>query len=247
VQNKTQEILMSESKDIFGIRPWGEAANELTKAGIRGASEFLSRICLPAAEEFGLMIRDKVGAWRATNLISIAQKAEKKSAESSRKIEGSAHPRIVHTILENGSWTDDDVLQDMWAGILSASAIGNGADDENLIFINILSQLTISQAKIINYACQESRKGLSLGGWLMAGGIVVSLEELIEITGLKDQQRLDRELDHLRSLELIKGGFSRNSRNAEITPLGLALHLFAKCNAPAMDPIIYYNLETKNK
>lgn len=66
-----------KSFDIFGIRPLAEAINTLTKGAVDGAGAFLSRICLPAAEEFGLMLRDKVSSWRAKNAVAIIQKAEK--------------------------------------------------------------------------------------------------------------------------------------------------------------------------
>ena len=67
----------SKSLDIFGIKPVAEAANKLTIAALEGAEAFLSRICLPAAEEFGLLFRDRVHAWRTKNITSITQQAEK--------------------------------------------------------------------------------------------------------------------------------------------------------------------------
>lgn len=35
--------------------------NTLAQGAVDGAGAFLGRICLPAAEEFGLLLRDKVG------------------------------------------------------------------------------------------------------------------------------------------------------------------------------------------
>ncbi len=48
------------SVDLFRIKPLGEAAKIVTQAAVDGAGAFLGRICLPAAEEFGLLLRDKV-------------------------------------------------------------------------------------------------------------------------------------------------------------------------------------------
>ena len=66
-----------QSFDILGIKPVGEAVNTIVKGSVEGTSAFLSRICLPAAEEFGLLLQDKISHWRTQNLIRIAEKAEK--------------------------------------------------------------------------------------------------------------------------------------------------------------------------
>ena len=47
-------------RDLFGLAAYGETLNTLAKGVVDGAGAFLSRICLPAAEEFGLLLRDKV-------------------------------------------------------------------------------------------------------------------------------------------------------------------------------------------
>ena len=54
---------------MFGLAAYGEALNTLAKGAVDGASAFLSKICLPAAEEFGLLLRDKLSVWRAKNAI----------------------------------------------------------------------------------------------------------------------------------------------------------------------------------
>lgn len=65
-----------KSLDVLGIKPVAEAINTVTQATTAGAGAFLSRICLPAAEEFGLLLRDKVSAWRAKNALAITVQAE---------------------------------------------------------------------------------------------------------------------------------------------------------------------------
>jgi hypothetical protein len=67
-----------QSLDVLGIKPLAEAINTVIKGTVDGAAVFLGRICLPAAEEFGLLLRDRVSHWRRQNLIRIAEKAERK-------------------------------------------------------------------------------------------------------------------------------------------------------------------------
>ncbi len=142
-----------QGSDILGIKPIGDAINTVTKAAVDAAAVFLGRICLPAAEEFGLFLQDKVWNWRRNNIVKIIQKAERMLSQDSDQY---AHPRIVYEIIERGSWIDDNEVQEMWAGLLSSSCTKEGKDEINLIFIHILSQLTTTEVKIINLICKES-------------------------------------------------------------------------------------------
>lgn len=69
---------MSESKslDVLGAKPLAEAICHLLKGVVEGVGAFLSRICLPAAEEFGLLLQDKVRAWRSKNAVAVMAIAE---------------------------------------------------------------------------------------------------------------------------------------------------------------------------
>ncbi len=77
----------------------------------------------------------------------------------------------------------------------------------------------------------------------------MSLEELQSISEVSDAQRLDREIDHLRSLELLsagsiweQSGFERDSTNAKLTPTGLALHLYVRGQGFRGTPAEYWHL-----
>ena len=108
----------SNSLDLLGIKPIGESAKIITKGGVDGASALLSRICLPAAKEIGLLFADHVKAWRAEHAIKIANKTQallEKQSENSV----TAHPRIIYLTFEKGSLSEDDLVQDFWAGLLA--------------------------------------------------------------------------------------------------------------------------------
>jgi hypothetical protein len=234
----------SKSLDVLGIKPVGDAVNAVTEGVVKGASAFLSRICLPACEEFGLLLRDKVSAWRARNAVQITQRAERKLNESGAG-DVHAHPRLVGQILEQGSWSDDETVQELWAGLMASSCDAEGRDDSNMMFVDLLSRLSVSQVRILNYACQNAVKRVSAAGWLTADELSLSLEKLKEISGVSDFHRLDRELDHLRTFGLfpdLGGGFSPHSTFAGITPSSLALHMFARCNGYRGDPPSFYTL-----
>ena len=115
------------------------------------------------------------------------------------------------------------------------------------MFLNLLSQLTRSQVRILNYSCEHSDKFASHGGgWIQGGPVTVNAEQLRELTGIADFHRLDRELDHLRALELIVGGFPPQSANANIGPTGLALNLYVRAQGASQSPVEYFGVTPVN-
>lgn len=234
----------SKSLDVFGIKPLADAANAITKGGVAAASAFLGRICLPAAEEFGLLLRDKVSAWRARNAIAIAEKAEAIANERQIQPDDHAHPRLVGQIIESGSWTDSDEVQDLWAGLLASSCDATGRDDSNLMFVDLLTRMSVSQVRILNHSVNNAVKYASAAGWIAAQSYVIDSSALLEVAGLTDIHQLDRELDHLRTLGLIgpTSGFNPFTTSADLTPSALGLQMFARCHGHRGDPLTYFGV-----
>lgn len=149
--------------------------------------------------------------WRAANIAAITARAEERLNNADAPANVHAHPRLVSGILEEGSWIEDPIVQDLWGGLLSSSCTENGDDDSNLVFINLLSELTKLQARLLKYSCENAPKSAAPNGLIQAEEIIVSLDALTEITGETDIHRLDREMDHLREVGLIHGGFDSYS------------------------------------
>ncbi len=230
------------SLDLLGTKPLAEAAHTVTKAAVDGASAFLSRICLPAAEEFGLLFRDKVSAWRRSNAVRIAQKAEQKYDELSPSQGKHTHPRLLMQIIDQGSWIEDEDVQELWAGLIASSCTDEGKDDSNLMFIDLLARLTLSEARVLNHVCRISTKIRTKAGSVVARPSLVTLPVLQEIMMISDFHRIDRELDHLRTLGLILGGFPEYSVDAKVTPTTLALQMYARCQGFTGDPLEFFGL-----
>lgn len=233
----------SKSLDVLGVKPFADAINTATKGVVDGAGAFLGRICLPAAEEFGLFLKDQVSTWRGNNALNIVVKAEHKFNELDNR-DWHAHPRIVYDIIEKGSWVNDRKVQDMWAGLMASACSEDGQDESNLIFINTLSQITSIQAEIVNYACESADKAATTAGWIESPGqFTITLEDLTKLTNVSDLHRLDRELDHLRAMELIRTGFEPYSTTADITPSSLALQLYVRCQGYTGSPLEYFGIQ----
>ena len=213
-----------------------------------GASSFLSRICLPAAEEFGFLLQDKVKNWRASNTKLILEKAEQKLLKNQdiKHKNIKAHPLIVWKTLENGSWSEHNELHEIWAGLLASSCDEKGEDDSNLIFINIVAQMTELQVKVLNYACENSKFILRKTGILSSNTLEVNIDLLKEITNTDDLGRLDRELDHLRNIGILKelsGGLDTEHLIADISPSDMGIHLYARCQGFIGETKDFYTYE----
>jgi hypothetical protein len=236
-------VSVSRSLDILGTKPVAEAVQTLTKGAVDAAEALLSRICLPAAEELGSLLRDKVTGWRARNFISMMQKLEKRMGELNLPPTAHAHPRIVHTIMEQASYADDTEVQEMWAGLLASSCTQAGDDDSNLIFTNLLGSLTRLQAKVLRYACEQCGKEVAPGALIQANHLTVPFEKLCEIANEQDVQRLDRELDSLRGMGLTEGGLKPGHRaDVLLTPTALALHMYVRCQGSRASPAEFFQL-----
>lgn len=229
------------SLDILGIKPIGDSVAHATKATVDGASSFLAKICLPAAEEFGLLLQDKVRAWRANNALAVVQAAQVRLKEQATQLH--AHPRLVSSILEQGSWSDDPGFQSIWGGLLASSCCSDGKDDSNVVFVHLVSHLTAVQVKVLAYACEQCPKMMSPLGLIgPATELRISEVELRKIAGSDDLHRIDRELDNLRGLELIGHGIDMHSQLIDIAPTSLALNLYVRCQGFAGSPVEYFSI-----
>lgn len=232
---------MSDQKplivDILGVEPVAKAIDRT----VEGALNFLGVICMPAASEIGLWLQDTVRKWRGTNTLSVLSKA----AEKAGKAPGHAHPHIVHEILDKASWTDDETIQDLWAGLLASSCTATGDDDSNLVFIRRLSSLTKVQARILNYACAHAEKSVMENGLLCTSKLLIGFQEFCRIAGESNIHRLDRELDDLRSLELIHGGCDPHgiTTNILLHPTTFAVNLFVRCQGSRLSPVDFFGLQ----
>lgn len=207
---------------------------------------FLSKICSPVAEELGLAFQDYVKNWRANNVIKTMEKAEERVKEKYGNLEVSASPRIVNEVFEKSSWIDNEEVQSMWAGLLASSCSPGVADDRNLIFVNLLNQLTISEARLLNHLATQAEIGISPGGWIQCNKVLTfSVNELKAIMDIDDPHQIDLELDHMREaglFQLDEGGFNPNYDTANFSLSAIALHLYAKCQG-SPSPIEHFKLK----
>ena len=231
--------------------PYEKAAAIAIEKTLDATEKFLSKLMSPALEEAGGILKDQMAYWRQARALKLIEKMRKKLMEQGHE-DYYAPPRLIQTGIDHGSLVDPGELQEMWAGLLASSCTEDGTDDSNVIFMSILDQLTRPQAKILRYACETAEKKRSAHGLIYAEYLEVSLGDLVRISEINDIQRLDRELDRLRSLELIGGGFPLQigtpeetvaaPESADISPSGLSLQLYVRCEGSQESPLKFFGI-----
>ena len=238
-----------ESMDLLGVAPISRSVERLTAGVVDGVTSFLGRICNPAADEFGMLLRDRVGVWRKRNAVKIARVAEEMLTEANAPESLQAPPRLAFMALEQGSWIDDDHVQQMWAGLLASSCSPHGVDDSNLIFVDLLSQLTSAQARLVSHVCEKAEKAVnSIGLAYPSSFLLLPLHELLEVSAVTDVGRLDREIDHLHSLNLLGTAIDVDRPDpVDVTPTALALNLYVRAAGHSGSPSDYFGLRAAQR
>ena len=214
----------------------GQAKPEDMRSLVRMAEAvtFLSRICPGGAEKVGQLVGGRLSIHKLTNAVSIVLKAENLLALEPVADRLRADPDIVVRILEDGSCTEEDWLKHFWGGLLATSCAVNGKDGSSLVFVELLSQLTTFQVRILTVVCTRATKVLAEPGSISVKPLACKVEELMLTTGSRGLQ-FERDLDRLSELGLIEKRDSNSPTSlatgeTHITPSSLGLQLFAQCN-----------------
>ncbi len=212
----------------------------------QAAAKFFEALCLPVAEELGQIFKYEVQQWRKDNLARIGAKAQARIGSTEGK---QVHPRILHEVVDHGSWVDDDYLQECWAGLLVSSWNETGDDDSNLIFTRLLEQMSGSQARILHYLCELTPPQLNETGLVYpAHATMIDVDKLLKIARITDRHRLDRELDNLNSLGVTHGGVQFQSPGwAELSASTIGYHLFSRCQGSRLSIDEFYRTRLKQK
>lgn len=168
------------------------------------AESFLRRICPTLGERASSALRNDVGSFRTESVIEIALRAERglsAAEEMGRKL---IHPDVLRQILDNGSWADLDWTRDLWSNLLISSCTAAGTDRGGLQFAVLLSQMNVNQSRLLDWICSESARRMAESGSSEPESVAYSADQLKMVTRIGDLVRVEREIDHLAELGLLK-------------------------------------------
>ncbi len=221
-----------------------EADDILTEFRTARALAFLRRICPSATQELSLLFREGLSNIRIESAVQIALLAEAMLAREGGTEKFACPQSLVMRIVQNGSWADIDLTQRMWAGMLVTSCTRSGIDESNHAFVDVLSELAGIHGKLFASACTRATKVLSEPGTVSALPIIYTAEELAQIAGAHDLQKIDRNLLQMALLglfeERVKAKFFSYDMDARITPTSLGLELYARCQGYRGNAYDYY-------
>ena len=194
---------------------------------------FTYRVCPARSDEAVTQITGEMDEFRTGNMLAVANLAEKMLASRPHAKSLRAHPHIVASILKNGSWEKDDVVQRMGAGLLVSSCDECGDDQSNLDLIDLLEQVTANQVHILFECCRRAvATGLGSDGGA-ASPVILSNHEMIRITGIYDVYRNATDVAYLHNFGLIHRNFDFSTHasmtNFDVTPTPLGMRLYTNC------------------
>jgi hypothetical protein len=115
--------------------------------GLEIAKEFLGKLIIPAIEETGLLLKDKVTLWKFKNQVNMLNKA-KAYCEKNGITPKQVSLKLLCPLLDYSGIEEDEVLQDKWA-ILLSNMVDSDQNIENHVFPYILSQLSTKEFQVL--------------------------------------------------------------------------------------------------
>jgi hypothetical protein len=201
---------------------------------VAGALAFLNRVAPGAIDEISRLLREGLSNFRVASAMNIALTAEKMLSFSEHPEQMRAPENVVLRILEDGSWADAESTQHLWAGLLATCCSPSGTDESNLVFVNLLCRLTSMHVRVLTAACTKSTKFIGGVEKISSRPVTLTAREMMQITGCRDLVRIQRDLEYLSELGLLKTAVRNQSfspiEGTEISPTSLGLQLFARSN-----------------
>ncbi|WP_295099504.1 Abi-alpha family protein, partial [uncultured Campylobacter sp.] len=133
---------------------------ELSKDGVKlsagkeptqALTSVLGDIFGPITESLGI-VADEIKARRKINQLKLAKKIqeEAKSLNFTKEQLTNIGLKELAVIEQHAILEEDETLQSMWAKLI-VDSVSNNEDKDNLIFMNILKEITPVQAKILKF------------------------------------------------------------------------------------------------
>ena len=170
-----------------------------------GTLSVVRAIAGPASNELGLILSDRVKAWRMNNLIRVSEKFDRICDEKglNRHDLQSLTIAVGLPMLERASYEEDDELQEMWANLMvSATSNTDPSEDSKDLYrtwVNILSQMSRWDCRLLSAVIEEGISGMEEGVMLSSP---LSDEDVREVADMP-RIRVDIHLQKLASLGLV--------------------------------------------
>lgn len=121
-----------------------KAVQSAADEGGKSAGGLVARVFGPAADELGQALA-RFTAFRVGNVKRIADAADRKSLTNGR--DGSINPRLVRSLLDEGSYCDDELMAEYFGGLLAAGRSPSGRDDRAVSWSALVNSMSTLQLR----------------------------------------------------------------------------------------------------
>lgn len=121
--------------------------------GALGSAKLIEKMLGPTAEYLGENIKDWTKK-RVENTNSIFKNAEKKLGERIDD-KGQVPPKVLKGVLDEGSWSEEELQIEYFGGVLASSRTKTSRDDRGASMISLISRLSTYQLRThyVIYQC----------------------------------------------------------------------------------------------
>lgn len=205
---------------------------------------FLYRLCPSRAVEPISLLTGELDEARTASMLEIVLTVEEMLADQPDANELRANPDIVAGILKNGSWQHDDLTHRLWSGLLASSCSKDGNDQSNQDLVELLVEITVSQARILHEACRRASDQAAGNDGRARPCIIITAREMIGVTGMYDLYRNATDVAYLHGNGLIEKNFDFSSHSTvtdfDITPTELGLRVYKACRGNLLElPLVH--------
>ncbi|MFZ0302666.1 MAG: PilZ domain-containing protein [Terracidiphilus sp.] len=195
---------------------------------------FLCRLSHSGAEEAILLLGGHLDTARTECVFEIALGAEKLLSTERDADRMRADPKLVAHILREGSWAHSVQQKQLWIGLFANSCKPEGWDDSNMIFADMLVNITPAQATIFIEGCNRALESMRETDTTPPHRVVLSPHDMSELTKMYDLTRVATDVAYLYNLGVIDRLFDFTSyvetENFDITPSSVGIDLFLRCS-----------------
>lgn len=138
----TQRKLTGMVDPILGLGAVAKAVESAADEGGKSAGGLVSRVFGPAADEIGQAL-GRFTSYRVGNVKRIAENADQKA----RGRDGMIPPRLAHSMLEDASFCDDELMAEYLGGVLAAGRSPSGRDDRAVTWSKMVTSMSSLQLR----------------------------------------------------------------------------------------------------
>jgi hypothetical protein len=199
----------------------------------------LSQLCRAEANHIIQLFGGELDEARTATAVQIMIEAEKLLAAEGRVGDLRAHPGYVEHLIKFGSWAVGDITKQLWAGLLATSCTPEGTDDSNRELVDLLVNVTPTQALIFVVACNKVSALMAGNEDHPATRILFTQEEMKQLTGRADLTRLATDIAYLFHSGLVDRNYDFTSyiptEDFDITPSRFGIDVHRKCRGHLAD------------